>query len=117
MAYDRQEILKQAIAAIEKNELTTVAEVLNYLPISLSILYETEDWKLEVLEPIKKKLESTRTKLKEGMKRKWMKSKSPLLQLISFKLIANDEELAAINSGKDKGTIKGTGDFELNLNL
>jgi hypothetical protein len=101
MAYDRSQILAEAKEAIQQNDLTTVAEVVTYLPCSESILYETEEWKLEVLEPIKKELERKRTSLKAKMKQTWRKSDAnPTLQIAAFKLMANDEELNVLNTSK-----------------
>jgi hypothetical protein len=69
MAYDKAELMEQAQQAIEEHELTTIAEVLSYLPCSESTLYETEDWKLEFLEPLKNMHEVKKTNLKAKMKK------------------------------------------------
>lgn len=108
MAYDKAEILEQAKKAIEENELTTIAEVLTYLPCSESTLYETEGWKSEVLEPIKKVLEIKKTSLKAKMKREWRKSDSnPTLQIAAFKLIADEEEMARLSTSINKNEHTG----------
>lgn len=101
MAYDKADILKKAKEAIKKHELTTINEVLCHIPCSESILYETEDWKLEVLEPIKKELDGMKVSLKAKMKRTWRKEDSaPALQIAAFKLMADDEELNVLNTSK-----------------
>jgi hypothetical protein len=101
MAYDKTEIRDQALAAIEENELTTIAEVVTFLPCDMATLYCSEEWQLEVLEPIKSKLEDKKTSLKAKMKRDWRKEgASPVLQIAAFKLIADQEELDVLNTSK-----------------
>lgn len=101
MAYDKSEIKDKAVVAIEEYELTTIPEVLCYLPCDESTLYSTDEWKIEVLEPIKKALELKKTSLKAKMKRDWRKSDSnPTLQIAAFKLIANEEELTTLSTSK-----------------
>lgn len=108
MAYDKAEILKQAKEAIEENELTTIAEVLTYIPCSESSLYETEEWKSEVLGPIKKALEVKKTSLKAKMKKEWRKADSnPTLQIAAFKLIADDDEMARLSTSINKNEHTG----------
>lgn len=108
MAYDKAEILKQAKQAIEENELTTIAEVLTYIPCSESSLYETEEWKSEVLGPIKKALEVKKTSLKAKMKKEWRKADSnPTLQIAAFKLIADDDEMARLSTSINKNEHTG----------
>jgi hypothetical protein len=108
MAYDKAEILEIAIKAINNEDLTTIAEVVTYLPCSQSILYETEEWELEVLDPIKKELEKKKTNLKAKMKREWRKADSnPTLQIASFKLMADDEEMARLSTTINKNEHTG----------
>jgi hypothetical protein len=108
MAYDRTEILAQAKQAIQEHELTTIEEVVTHLPCSQSVLYETDEWKVEVLEPIKKALETQRTSLKAKMKKDWRKSDSnPSLQIAAFKLMATDEELEKLTINNNKNQHSG----------
>jgi hypothetical protein len=101
MAYDKQEILEKAIKAVTNHELTTVDEVCSYLPCDISTLYLTEEWKIEVLEPLKKEIEKMKTNLKAKMKQKWRQDTSaPALQIAAFKLMATDEELNILSTSK-----------------
>jgi hypothetical protein len=105
--YVKDEILQQALKAIEDGELTTIAEVLSYLPCSESTLYE-EEWKSEVLEPIKKALEAKKVSLKAKMKKEWRKAESnPTLQIAAYKLMADDEELDKLTSNTNKNQHSG----------
>lgn len=116
MAYDKAEILEQAIAAIKKNELTTMKEVLFYIPVKKTIVYSPE-WETEFLNPIKEELETMAVNLKHKMKKKWRNSRQPILQIAAFKLMADDEELAALAPPRQQAATKGTGDYEVTFNL
>lgn len=108
MAYDKAEILQQATKAIEEHELTTIAEVVSYLPCAESTLYETDDWKLEVLEPIKKALGIKKASLKAKMKKSWRREDSnPTLQIAAFKLMADEDEMARLSTSISKNEHSG----------
>lgn len=109
MAYDKGEILEQAKKAIVENELTTVEEVLSFISIKAeSTLYSNEEWKIEVLEPIKKELDQMKVNLKAKMKKEWRKSESnPTLQIAAFKLMASDEELEKLTVNNNKNQHSG----------
>ena len=97
MAYEKGEIIQQAIKEINDRKLTTIDEVVAFLPISKSTFYA---WKLEESDEIKEPLYKMRTLAKKGMKNKWYGSENPTLQLAWFKLHANPEELAALSMNK-----------------
>lgn len=108
MAYDKAELLGQAKKAIEENELTTIAEVLCYLPCDEATIYSTDEWKIEFLEPIKKLLDLKKTSLKAKMKSTWRKSDSnPTLQIAAFKLMADDDEIARLSTAINKNEHTG----------
>ena len=97
MAYDKDVILRQAINNINDHKLTTIEEVVAFLPISMSTFYE---WELEKSEGIKEALYRSRVLSKNKLKKKWLDSENPTLQLAWFKLHANPEELAALSMNK-----------------
>jgi hypothetical protein len=99
MAYDREEILKQALTAIDTEECVTIEEVLLYLPISKKTFY---DWELHELHDLKDAINSMKIKLKKGMRRNWRKSDNATLQIAEFKLMANPDEADALNTSKVK---------------
>jgi hypothetical protein len=112
--YDKSEILEQALKAIQENELTTISEVVSYVPCKESILYETEEWKLEVLEPIKKSLNDMKVSLKAKMKKEWRKAASnPSLQIAAFKLMADDDEMVRLSTSINKNEHTGKDGKEL----
>lgn len=108
MAYDKAELLEQARKAIEENELTTIGEVLCYLPCDEATIYSTDEWKIEFLEPLKKALEVKKTSLKAKMKKEWRKEGSnPTLQIAAFKLMADLEEISKLSTTVNKNEHSG----------
>ena len=99
MAYDKQQIVDMALKAITEEDCVTVSEVLLFLPISSATFY---GWELEKLEDIKEALETQRIKRKKNMRRKWVNSDNPALQIAEFKLIASDDEFDRLNTSKVK---------------
>lgn len=97
MAYEKEEIVQKAIEVINNHKLTTIEEVVAFLPISKSTFYA---WKLEESDEIKEPLYRMRTLAKKAMKNKWYGSENPTLQLAWFKLHATPEELAALSMNK-----------------
>ena len=97
MAYDKEVIIQQAIQEINDRKLTTIEELVAFLPISSATFY---NWELEKLEAIKEPLFKMRVLAKKAMKNKWYGSENPTLQLAWFKLHANPEELAALSMNK-----------------
>lgn len=108
MAYVKEDILQRAKAVIVEQELTTIPEVCSYIPCDESTLYSTEDWKIEVLEPIKRELDTMKVSLKAKLKKNWRKEDSnATLQIAAFKLMATDDELAALNTSKVQTELSG----------
>lgn len=108
MAYIKADILEQAVKAIRDNELTTIPEVLSYLPCDESTLYSDDSWKIEVLEPIKKELNDKKVSLKAKMKKEWRKeTANPTLQIAAFKLMAEPDELEKLTTNTNKNQHSG----------
>jgi hypothetical protein len=97
MAYDKEVIIKQAIEEINSRKLTTIEELVAFLPISSATFY---NWELEKLEAIKEPLFKMKVLAKKAMKNKWYGSENPTLQLAWFKLHASPEELSALSMNK-----------------
>ena len=102
VAYDKDEILKQALQAIETENCTNIAEVLLHIPISKTLLYE---W-VDELNKIKAKIEDQKVKVKAKMKKRWFDSDNPALAIAAMKLIATEEEADALNTSKVKSEHK-----------
>lgn len=97
MAYNKEEIIQQAIKEINDRKLTTIEEVVAFLPISMSTFY---GWKLEELEDIKEPLYRMRTIAKKALKNKWYSSGNFASEIAWFKLHATPEELSALSMNK-----------------
>ena len=94
MAYDRNELEKMAVDAINKNKLFFIQDVIAYLPCTSSTFYHLQ---LEKSETIKEALLSVKTTLKVSMRSKWYLSEQPTLQLALMKLISSEEELRKLS--------------------
>jgi len=94
MAYDRNELEATAIAAIKKNKLFFIQDVIAYLPCTSSTFYHLG---LEKSESIKEALLEIKTNIKVSMRSKWYLSEQPTLQLALMKLISSEEELRKLS--------------------
>ena len=99
MAYDKEQIIEKALQVIEQENCTKISEVLLFLPISKQTFY---DWELDKSDSIRGKIDEVKVRLKQGMKRRWMVSDNPALQIAAFKLIADEEEMEAVTTTKVK---------------
>jgi hypothetical protein len=106
VAYNKDEIIKQALQVIEDEQLTRISEVICFIPIASSTFYE---WELEKSEEILSKINEVKVKLKHKMKRKWSLSDNPALAIAAFKLIADEDEADALNTSKVKQDTKLSG--------
>ena len=94
MAYDRNELEATAIAAIKKNKLFFIQDVIAYLPCTSSTFYHLG---LEKSESITEALLEIKTNIKVSMRSKWYLSEQPTLQLALMKLISSEEELRKLS--------------------
>lgn len=97
MAYNRDEVLQQALTAIETEECVTIEEVLLYLPCAKSTFYSLQ---LDESNELKEALNAMKVKLKKKMRRNWRNSDNATLQIAEFKLISTDEERDRLNTSK-----------------
>jgi hypothetical protein len=97
VAYNKNEILQQALSAIDNEECVTIEEVLLFLPIATSTFYA---WEMEKSEDLKDALNAMKVKLKKKMRRNWRGSDNATLQIAEFKLISSDEERDKLNTQK-----------------
>ncbi len=89
MAYDKQAIINDALRLIEEKSIRKVSELVAYLPISHSTFYE---WELDKSDELIQKINAAKIERKAKMRRKWMDSDIPALQIAAYKLEADDEE-------------------------
>lgn len=102
MAYDAKELEKQAIAAIKKNKLIFLDEVICYLPCSARCFYGKE---LHKLPSILDLLNENKVEEKVKLRKKWRGTDNAALNLALYKLCSSDEEEAKLNPNKQDTTV------------
>jgi len=111
MAYDRGKIYNQALKCIENGEVYFIDDVVGELPISRSTFYNWFPEESDELDNIKELLHKNKVKTKAGMRRNWLKSENPTLQVALMKLLATDEEAHRLNGTRQSiehsGEMKG----------
>jgi len=105
MAYNKEEIEKEALEAIAKNFLTFFDDVSLFVKPSRSTLYNME---LDKLDTIKEALNRNRLEIKRQMRQRWQKHDSPVLQIAAYKLIAEPEEIEKITVSKVQNEHSGS---------
>jgi hypothetical protein len=99
MAYDREDVIMQALRVIDDEQITRVTDLVAYLPISRATFY---NWELDKLDVFQEKVNEIKISLKNKMKRKWIDGDNPALQIAAFKLIAEDDEVDKVTLTKVK---------------
>ena len=99
MAYDKEDIIRQALEVIVREQCTTVAEALLYLPICKQTFYNLG---LDEVDAIKSAIEDEKIKIKSKLRRNWRNSDNPTLQIAEFKLASTDAELERLAMQKIK---------------
>lgn len=105
MAQDKLQIINQAIKILEKDQtIVFIEDLICELPLGKTSFYGK---RLNEVNDIKNLLERNKTEQKRSMRKKWMQSDNPTLQLAYYKLIANKEEYERLNTQKYDHTSKG----------
>ena len=98
MQYKTDELLKQALEAIEKHpDIVFIQDVIVELPCCYQTFYTHFPADSNGLDTIKKTLSKNRTKLKKQLRHKWYNNDNPTLQVALYKLIANNDELQRLS--------------------
>ena len=97
MAYDKDEIEKEALALLEQGQITTISELVIYLPCTAKTFRNLE---LPKLPSIKEALKTNKIKIKADMRKLWAKSQSATLQIANYKLLADKDEYQRLNGTK-----------------
>lgn len=108
MAYNKEELIKLSIEAIESKNLFFLQDVIAYLPCSSATFYNQE---LEKVEAIKEALAENKVKVKNALRKKWFDNDQPTTQIALYKLLANREELIALTNQ----TVSGDSDNPVSL--
>jgi hypothetical protein len=96
MAYNTDELYKQALQEIEENTLFFVSDVVAYLGIAESTFYEHFPPDSEKSKAIKEKLNKNAMRTKVSIRSKLHQSKSPTGLLALYKLLATNDERKAL---------------------
>jgi hypothetical protein len=112
MSYNKEDLERKAIDAINKHKLYFIQDVIAYLPCASSTFYLYE---LEKSETIKDALHKVKTKKKVLLRDRWEESDNATLQVGLMKLLASDEELRKLSMATQE--IKTEGDMNLNVNI
>jgi hypothetical protein len=89
MAYDKNELIRLSLEAIEQHQLVFIDEVVTFLPCTRATFYNHE---LDKLDEIKDALNNVRVNTKSQLRNKWRDSDNAALQIGLMKLMATDEE-------------------------
>lgn len=99
MAYDKAKIIADALEIIEREGVRKVTELIAYLPISHSTFYE---WELDKSDELAAKINACKIARKAKMRRKWLASDVPALQIAAYKLEADSEEIDLLSTSRVK---------------
>jgi hypothetical protein len=109
MAYDKKELEKKALIAIEKHKLMFMEHIVAFLPCSKTTFYDLE---LNQSDSIKKAVEEMRVSKKTKMLSNWIDSETPSLQIAAMKMISEEHEAHRLNGTRQEikhdGGIKST---------
>jgi len=105
MAYDREEMLNNALSLIHEEDITDFSELAGVLGVSRETLY---NWEFHKSDNIKEAIENTKRRIFNKMRRKWRDSENATLQIAEARLLSTDEQLErlTINRVKQDNTHK-----------
>ena len=117
MAYNKEELYKQAIEQIREHKLYFTEDVIAYLPCGRTYFYDEILGDSDKSDIIKKELEDNRVATKIKLRNKWLESTSAPLQIGLMKLLGTDEEVDRLNGSRQKidHTTKGESINVINL--
>ena len=98
MEYKTDELLQQALEAIEKDpDIVFIQDVIIELPCCYQTFYAHFPAESNGLDTIKRALAKNRTKIKKQLRHKWYNNDNPTLQVALYKLTANNDELQRLS--------------------
>jgi len=116
MAFNKKKIYKQAVSLIAEKECLDIAELIVFLPCSKQTFYSFFPKDSDELDLFKELINENKIKACGFMKRKWMKSENPTLQVAAYKLMGKTHEVHRLNGTKQETTIKGDKDHPIEFN-
>ena len=109
MTYNKKKIYETAVAAIEKNKLFFIEDVVAFLPISKKTFYQFFPLESNESNALKELLENNKIIIKSSMRSKWYKSNNASLQIALMKMICSDDEAHRLNGSSIKTDITSGG--------
>lgn len=109
MAYNTEELIKNALKAIAKHKLFFQSDVAPMIGISRQTWY---DHNLDKVDKIKEALIHNRIEVKSAMRSKWYNSENPTLQMGLYKLIGSEEEYHRLANTKIDVSVSEKAPFE-----
>jgi len=103
MAYDKQKLIEQSLAAIKKHKLIFIEEVVSFLPCDKTTFYRHE---CNECNAIKEAIESNKIATKSNLRGKWEDSDNAALNIALYKLCATPKELDILTVQKNKNETK-----------
>jgi hypothetical protein len=107
MAYDKKKIFEQSKDAIVKNNLFFVEDILGFVAISKTTLYEFFPVESDEMNELKGLLEVNKLKTKASIRAKLYKSPKAAELLALYRLICTNEERQMLNQQYIDHTTKG----------
>lgn len=114
MYYTTEELKELSLKAIEEHKLFFIGDVVAFLPISTSTFYNHE---LEKVEEIREALSENKIQIKISLRNKWYNSGNATLQILLYRLLADDEERRRISQQylEVSGEIETHAQIDVNL--
>lgn len=116
MAYNSEDLMKEALNEIEKKKLVFHADVFGILGISSSTYYDHFPKESNAYKEVEKALKKNVVAIKAGIRNKWYKSKSDQGGLYLYKLIGDKEEREKLSVNYNKNDHSGEIDLSVRVN-
>ncbi len=97
MAYDKNELEKTALRAIEKEGLCFYNDLINFLPCCSKTFYSQQ---LQELQSIKTALEKNKISVKRKLRHKMIESDNPAMVAMAYRLMSDDQEFQKLTQNK-----------------
>ena len=107
MAYNTQDLEKEALEAIQENELVFFDEIANYVEPVIRTLY---DHNLHEMQSIKNALKKNKLSVKKQLRDKWKKGDNATTQVALYKLLSDEYEFGKL-SGQEVNHKNNGGSF------
>ena len=111
--YNHDELVKLALAAIEKEECVTIDEMCLFLPCTLKTVY---NHKIPELQEIKDAINLQKVRVKKKMRRNWRNSENASLQIAEYKMLATQAEYDRLSTQNKVHTFNNKPSILLDIN-